>query len=119
MRAQISARAKTRLGIACVVVSLAFIAFWFIGQEASYDQTLDVPDIVANLYPGTWPPIARGILWLFVGATAVGFDLAVMYPRAESRAGRTAVAVLAAMAGASFFAFAIGSFAGAPWSVIH
>lgn len=119
MRVQISNRTRTRLGIACVLVSLAFIAFWFIGQEASADPTLDVPGFVAGLYPGTWPPVARGMLWLFVGATAVGFDLIIMYPRAQTRAGRTGVATLAAMAGASFGAFAIGSFAGAPWSVIH
>lgn len=119
MRVELSPKAKLRLGIASLVASIAFIALWFVGQEASADPTLDVPGFVANLYPGTWPPVARGILWLFVGATAVGFDLAVMYPRAETRAGRASAATLAAIAGASFLAFAVGSFAGAPWSVIH
>lgn len=105
--------------IVCVVVSLAFIAFWFIGQEASADPTLDVPGFVASLYPGTWPPVARGLLWLFVGATAVGFNLTMMHPRTETRAGRIALAAATGITGACFLAFAIGSFAGAPWSVIH
>ena len=105
--------------VACMTVSLAFIAFWFIGQEASADPTLDVPAIVANLYPGTWPPVARGLLWLFVGGTAVGFNLTMMYPRTQTKAGRIALAAATTITGACFLIFAIGSFAGAPWSVIH
>lgn len=115
----VSQRARTRLLVACMVVSFAFIAFWFIGQEASADPTLVVPAIVANLYPGTWPPVARGLLWLFVGATAVGFNLTMMYPYAETRTGRVALAVATGITGSCFLAFAVASFAGASWSVIH
>lgn len=119
MRTQVATRVRMRVGIACVLISFAFLALWFIGQEVSADPTLVVPGFVAALYPGTWPPAARGVLWLFVGTTAVGFDLLVMYPRTVTRAGRTSVATLAALAGASFGAFAIATFAGAPWSVVH
>lgn len=119
MRTGLGPRTRTRLGVGCVLISIAFVGLWFVGQEASADPTLNVPDVVAYLYPGTWPPAARGLLWLFVGATAVGFDLLVMYPRAQTRAGRAGVVAAGAITGSSFGAFAIGSFAGAPWSVIH
>lgn len=116
---KVSERVTSRLAIACVAVSIAFIALWFVGQEASADPSLDVPWLVARLYPGTWHPFARGMLWLFVAATAVGFDMLVAYPRARTRAGRAGAAALAGVTGACFLAFAAGSFAGADWSVIH
>lgn len=114
-----SERTKTRLGLACVLISLAFIALWFIGQEVSADPTLDVPGIVANLYPGSWPEAARGVLWLLVGVTAVGFDLLIVYPNARTRFGRTGLIAAGAITGLSFLIFAVGSFVGAPWSLIH
>ncbi len=119
VRVHVSRRARARLLVACMVVSFAFLAFWFIGQEASADPTLDVPGVVAGLYPGTWPPVARGLLWLFVGATAVGFNLTMVYPRAQTRTGRVALVAATGITGSCFLAFAVGSFAGAPWSVIH
>ena len=119
MGLRISRRARTWFAVSCVLVSITFIALFLVGQELSADPELDVSGIAAGLYPGSWPPIARGLLWLFVAATAVGFDLFIVYPRAETRAGRAGVATLAVLAGTSFGAFAIGSFAGASWSVIH
>jgi hypothetical protein len=112
-------RTPRRVLVACYVISIVFIAFWFVGQEASADPTLDPPEILVRLYPGTWPPVARGVLWLFVGATAVVFNLTTMFPRAHTRAARIGVGVSTAITGACFVAFAIGSFAGADWSVIH
>lgn len=112
-------RARTRIAVTGIVVSLFYVLFWFVGQEASSDPTLSVPGLVAALYPGTWHPVARGILWLVVGASWVWFDLAVMHPRAQTRAGRAAVIVAAGVTGVCFLVFAIGSFVAAPWSVIH
>lgn len=114
-----SERARTRLGAACAVAVIAFVAFWIFGQEVSADPTLEVPVVAAALYPGTWPPFVRGVAWLIAGAAAVGFDLLVMVPRAHSRAGRRTAVALAALTGAAFAIFAAGTFAQAGWSVIH
>lgn len=119
MRTLQTPHSQHRLGFVCVGISLAFLALWFVGQEASSDPTLQVPALLERLYPGTWHPFARGVLWLFTGATAVWLDLAVMAPRAASAAGRRAAVALAIVSGASFAAFAVGSFIAAPWSVIH
>ncbi|MEX2556513.1 MAG: hypothetical protein WEB06_12915 [Actinomycetota bacterium] len=110
---------RTGLGIACGVVLVAVVALWLVGQGVSADPTLRVPSLVERLYPGTWHPMARGMLWLISGAAAVGIDLLIARPIAESRRGEVMVVVLAFVTGACFLAFAIGSFAGAGWSVIH
>ncbi len=116
---QVDHRARTRIGVACALVVLAFVAFWIFGQEVSADPSLEAPPLAEALYPGTWPPVPRGIAWLIAGAAAVGFDLLVMVPRAETRFGRRAAQVLGTITGASFLAFAIGTFFAADWSVIH
>lgn len=112
-------RVRIGLGIACAVVVLAFGAFWFIGQEASSSPTLQAPALAQRLYPGSWPPFARGVFWFAAGAGAVGFDLLIVRPVAETSRGRAAVMGAAIVTGAGFFAFAAFSFAGAPWTVIH
>lgn len=117
--AEVSRRRFTRLIVVCMILSVGFIILWFVGQEASADPTLEAPAFLVKLYPGTWPPVGRGFLWLFVAATTVGFNLTVMYPRAETKAGRIGLGITTGVTVTCFIAFAIGSFANAPWSVIH
>lgn len=107
------------MGIACAAALIVFVVLGLLGQDASADPTLQVPSLVERLYPGAWHPIARGILWLLTGAAAVGIDLLFARPIAENRRGEVTVLVSAVVTGISFLTFAVGSFLGADWSVIH
>ena len=110
---------RRQLLTACLLVLFAFLGLFLVGQTVSTDPTLEVPTLAERLYPGTWPPVARGFLWLIAGAAAVGFDLFVVRPIVETRRGEIMVVVSAVITGGSFLAFAIASFLGAAWTVIH
>ena len=106
------------LGV-CLLILFGFVALFLVGQTVSNDPTLEVPTLAERLYPGTWPPVARGLLWLITGSAAVGFDLLVVRPFAETRRGEVLVIASAVVTGASFLVFAVASFFGAAWTVIH
>lgn len=107
---------RAAVAVACLLLVAGFVGIWILGQNAT---GATVPDtFLVHVYPGTWPPAARGILWLVVGAAAVVFDL-LMLDIAETERGRTLLLAGAGMTGTCFLIFAVGSFASAPWSVIH
>lgn len=108
--------ARAALAAACVVLVAGFVGIWILGQQATGATMPDT--LLVHLYPGTWPPVARGFLWLVVGTAAVLFDL-LMIDIAETDRGRKLVLAAATVTGLCFLIFAVGSFASAPWSVIH
>jgi len=115
-RLPVEGGARAALAAACLLLVAGFVGIWILGQNAT---GATVPDtFLVHLYPGTWPPFARGVLWLAVGAAAVVFDL-LMLDIAETERGRTLLLAVAGMTGLCFFTFAVGSFARAPWSVVH
>lgn len=113
-----SRRARTIVGVACALMVLTFSALWFVGQETSTESAL-AGRSPNRMYPGTWPPAARGFLWLFAGVAAVGFDILIMRRVAETQRGRDAVTAFAVVTGAAFLLFAIASFLNTDWSVIY
>ncbi|MCA1831417.1 MAG: hypothetical protein ABR548_02450 [Actinomycetota bacterium] len=113
-----SDRMRTIVGLVCALLALALSSLWFIGQERVPAGAI-TSSRPSRLYPGAWPPAARGLLWLAVGAAAVAFDLVLVRARAESQRGRDLAAAFAIVTGAAFLIFAIGSFSDAAWSVIY
>jgi hypothetical protein len=116
LRPAVAGRARAALAAGCVLLVAGFVAVWILGQQATGATEPD--SFLIRLYPGTWPPVARGFLWLIVGAAAVVFDLLVL-DIAETRRGRRMIAAAAVVTGACFLVFAVASFVSAPWSVIH
>lgn len=112
----LSRRARAVIGAASALFVLFFAFIWTFGQEISASEVAGEPK---GIYPGVWPPAARGVLWLAAGAAAVTFDLLVARPLTETPRGRRAVGVFAAVTGTAFLIFAIGSFAATDWSIIH
>lgn len=115
-RLPVSGGRRAALAAVSLLLVVGFVGIWILGQNAT---GATVPDtFLVYLYPGTWHPVARGFLWLAVGAAAVVFDL-LMLDIAETDRGRRFLLAGAAVTGMCFLVFAIGSFASAPWSVIH
>jgi hypothetical protein len=113
---RLSRRARTLLAAICLGIVLGFVGIFFVGEQST---GATVPGgFLVHLYPGTWPPFARGVLWLVVGAAAVVFDLLAI-TWVETDRGRRGTIIVAAVTGMSFLIFASASFAGAGWSVIH
>lgn len=106
------------VGVACAIVVLGLSSLWFIGQEVTPAGTVQASR-PSRLYPGTWPPVARGFLWLAAGVAAVGFDLVVVRASAQTERGRDLATAFAIVTGAAFLIFAAGSFAGAGWSIVY
>ena len=113
-----SARARTIVGALCAVVVIGLSSLWFIGQETSRAGVVGAPG-PSRLYPGSWPPAARGFLWLAAGAAAVAFDLLLVRHHAQTERGRDLASAFAIVTGVAFLIFAVGSFADAGWSVIY
>lgn len=117
-----SDRVRTAILVGSALFVLAFVGIWFVGQDAAssaYDPEFDPSTLTQRIYPGTWAPWARGLLWLAAGTVAVVFNLAFATTPELSERGRKLAQAAAVVSGATFLAFSIGSFAGADWSVIH
>jgi len=111
-----SRRGLAVLAFVCLGVVTWFVTIFLLGQQST--GAFAPNGFLIRLYPGSWSPLARGFLWLFVGAAAVTFDVIVL-TWTDSDRGRRATAVAAAATGVCFLVFAIASFASAPWSVVH
>lgn len=111
-------RRRTVAGTACAVVVLALSSLWFAGLEAGSPGAVRA-HAPSRLYPGAWPPAARGFLWLAAGAAAVGFDLLIVRARAETQRGKDLATAFALVTGIAFLVISIASFADASWSVIY
>jgi hypothetical protein len=96
----------------CALLVLAFCVFWFVGLDRGRPGTVG-PGQPSRVFPEMWPPVARGLLWLFAGVAAVGFDLLVVRAGAETERGRDLAAAFALVTGLAFLGFAIASFTNA------